>query len=306
MQKNYKSAKPSGDYKHFAIQKYPTSISNYFMGDDFTTEKFITKKTNIVSIGSCFAMEIGKFLRKNKYNYPIYEKNDNNFNANWGIVFNSASIRQIVEDSFGHFNPWERFWEREEGRMQDIFRRNTIYQKGQHEQKLKVHRDASRTALLSAEVLIATLGLVEVWRDKRDQAVYWRVPPMTCYNPKIHEFYVMTAQDVYSDLIRIKYILNEYNPNCKMIVTVSPVPFQATYRTDCDVVSANVYSKAISCVAANKFCSEYGDDGVFYFPSFEFIRYGFDNPYIADGRHIKREIVGKMMRFFEKTFVKGA
>lgn len=299
------SKHPSGDYKHFAVQKYPKSISEYYSGPGFKDSKFITKKTNIVSIGSCFAMEIGKFLKRNNYNYPIYENNDSSFNANWGIVFNSSSIRQIIEDAFDRFKPFERFWEREENRMQDIFRRNTTYQKGEHELKLEKHRKKSHLALSNAEVLIVTLGLVEVWRDKRDHSVFWRVPPITCYDPNKYEFYVMNVEDVYSDLKKIKNVLNDHNPNCNMVVTVSPVPFQTTFRKDCDVVSANVYSKAVSSVAANQFCCENRNNGVYYFPSFEYIRYGFDNPYIDDGRHIKKPIVNKMMKFFEKTFVIG-
>lgn len=297
-----KSKKPSRDYKHFAIQKYPTSVSDYFMGKDFKGEPVIDKKTNIVSMGSCFAMEIADYLKKSRYNYPIYEAGQ--FNANWGIIFNSASIRQMVADAFGLFHPIERAWERSEGQMQDIFRRNIVYPKGVYQKKLNSHIEASKKALSNAEVLIATLGLVEVWRDKRDHTVFWRVPPMECYDPDNYEFHVMDVDEVYMDLYRIAGIMRDHNPKCKIIFTVSPVPFQATYRSDCDVVSANVYSKAVSTTAANLFCSKYRNDGIYYFPSFEYVRYGFENPYIEDGRHIKREVVNKMMKFFEKTFVK--
>lgn len=297
-----KTTKPSGDYKHFAVQKYPQSVSKYFMGKDFKSTPFIDKSTNIVSMGSCFAMEIADYLKKSGYNYPIYEEDE--FNANWGIIFNSASIRQMVADAFGVFHPIERSWERSEGQIQDMFRRNTIYPKGLYKKRLQSHLKASKVALSKAEVLIVTLGLTEVWRDKRDHTVFWRVPPMECYDPDNHEFYVMTVEDVYMDLYRIVGIMRDHNPKCKIIFTVSPVPFQVTYRTDCDVVSANAYSKAVSSTAAIQFCSKYRNDGVYYFPSFEYVRYGFSNPYIEDGRHIKREVVNKMMKFFKKKFVK--
>ena len=300
-----KPKKPSGDYKKFAIQKYPADLSKFYFGGGGGKKPIITKKTKIVSIGSCFAENIGRYLRAHKYNYISTEKGSGWFSANWGIVFNSASIRQIFEYSFDLFHPKVSWWEREKGRMQDPYRRDIIYTKGVHDNKRNAHRKASRRALENADVIIITLGLVEVWRDKRDKATFWRVPPMHLYNPNIYEFYVMTNHDVWNDLSRIKQLIDYYNPKCKLIFTVSPVPFQATYREDIDVVTANVYSKAVSSTAAIEFCTTYAKNGVYYFPSFEFVRYGFDNPYIADGRHIKKPIVNMMMQFFEKIYVKG-
>lgn len=297
--------KPSGDYKKFAIQKYPSDLSKFYFGGGGGKKPLINKKTKIVSIGSCFAENIGRYLRAHKYNYISTEKGSGWFSANWGIVFNSASIRQIFEYSFDLFNPKVQWWERTTGRMQDPYRRDIIYPKGVHLQKKEAHVKASRRALGQADVIIATLGLVEVWRDKRDNSTFWRVPPMHLYDPKIYEFYVMDVPDVYDDLMKMKAIINVFNPKCKLILTVSPVPFQATYREDCDVVAANTYSKAVSTAAVNNFVTDMKGENVYYFPSFEFVRYGFNNPYIADGRHIKKPVINKMMQFFEKMFVKG-
>lgn len=299
-----KPKKPSGDYKKFAIQKYPANISDFYMNGGGRDKKFIDKQTKICSIGSCFAENIAKFLRANKYNYITTEKGGGYFSANWGIVFNSSSIRQIFEYSFGLFNPKVQWWEREKGRMQDPYRRDTIYAKGQHDKNRFSHYEKSRKAIENADTIIITLGLVEVWRDKRDFATFWRVPPMHLYDPKIYEFHVMTVEEVYDDLVKIKNIINNYNPECKLIITVSPVPFQATYREDCDVVTANIYSKSVSSVATNIFVKEYSNKNVFYFPSFEYVRYGFKNPYIHDGRHIKKPVINQMMKFFEKMFCK--
>jgi len=297
---NSKPKKPSGDYKKFAIQKYPADLSKFYFNQK--SLKLVNKNTKVVSIGSCFAENIARYLKAHKYNYLVTEKGSGYFSANWGIVFNSASIRQIFEYSFGMFNPKVKWWEREKGKMQDPYRRDIIYPKGVHEQKRQAHYKASRKAIENAEVIIITLGLVEVWRDKRDEATFWRVPPMHLYSPDIYEFFVMTTNDVTLDLMKIKAIIDKFNPKCKLIVTVSPVPFQATYREDCDVVTANVYSKAVSSVAANKFVKNFSGNNVYYFPSFEFVRYGFGNPYIADGRHIKKPVINTMMKFFEKIF----
>jgi hypothetical protein len=299
-----KPKKPSGDYKKFAIQKYPSNVSDFYMSGGGGSKKFIDKNTKIVSIGSCFAENIARFLRAHKYNYINTEKGSGYFSANWGIVFNSSSIRQIFEYSFGLFHPKVQWWEREKGRMQDPYRRDIIYPKGVHNQKRIAHYAASRQALEKADVIIITLGLTEVWRDKRDGATFWRVPPMHLYDPDIYTFHSMTVNEVFQDLLRIRFLLDRFNKKCHLIITVSPVPFQATYREDCDAVTANVFSKAVSSVAAIDFASELRDRNVSYFPSFEYVRYGFKNPYIADGRHIKRPVVNQMMKFFESMFCK--
>jgi hypothetical protein len=293
------------DYKKFAVQMYPSSVSNYYFGNDVKKVPLINKKTKIVSIGSCFAQYIAKYLSNNNYNYIVTEKNEYGFSADWGIVFNSASVRQIFEYSFGSFKPLTSWWKRKEGVMQDPYRRHVAYPKGQEDKKRKQHYAASKRAIKQADVIVITLGLVEVWRDKRDKATFWRVPPLGLYDPDIYEFYVMTVEDVYKDLMRIKMLIDRHNPTCHLIVTVSPVPFQATYREDCDVITANVYSKAVSCVAANKFAKKLDGYNVYYFPSFEFVRYGFGNPFNPDGRHIKKPVVNTMMKFFEKMYVKG-
>lgn len=290
---------PLSDYKKFIIQRYPSNIKDYFF-EEKQRSKFISKDTKVMSIGSCFAENIAKYLKKQQYNYLVTEENSGSFSANWGIVFNSSSIRQIFEYSFGLFTPIVRWWDRGKN-VQDPFRRNVLYNKGNEDIEIQKHIKASRKAIVNADVIIITLGLVEVWRDKRDHATYWRVPPMHLYDKDIHEFYVMTYEDVYNDLMKIKEILDSKNPTCNLIVTVSPVPFQATYREDVDVVTANVYSKAISSLAAIDFCTK---NNIIYFPSFEFVRYGFDNPYIDDGRHINKKVINTMMKFFEKLYCK--
>jgi len=51
------------DYKKFPVQYYPLNIKDYYFKK---SEKIplINKKTKIVSMGSCFALHIGRYLKK--------------------------------------------------------------------------------------------------------------------------------------------------------------------------------------------------------------------------------------------------
>jgi len=290
------------DYNKFPIQYYPLNIHDYYF-DESVKIPILDKKTKIVSMGSCFALHIASFLKKNKYNYLVGEKYYKYLtSADWDMVYNTTCMKQIFQYSFEEFNPIVRWWDRGKV-MDDPFRRQITYPKGTEDEQFKKHIEASRSVLSNAEVIVLTLGLTETWRDKRDFATYWRPPPINLMDKKIHQFYVMTVDDCLSDLESIYKLLTKYNPKCKIILSVSPVALRATFRSDVDPVTANVYSKSTLRTAAGMFSDQY--DNVFYFPSFEFVVFGFDNPYQKrDNMRIKKGVIETMMKFFERRYVK--
>jgi len=163
--------------------------------------------------------------------------------------------------------------------------------------RFKEHQKCSAEALTKADVITITLGMVELWRDRRDHSVYWRVPPFEYLNEDIHEFVVQGVDDVLNEMRRIRKMV----PNTKIIWTVSPVPFRATFRMDCDAISANFYSKATLRSATDLMCRE--DENSYYFPSFEAVILGHDERFEEDNRHIKPKIIKKMMKFFERMYI---
>jgi hypothetical protein len=84
------------------------------------------------------------------------------------------------------------------------------------------------------------------------------------------------------------------NPAAKMIVTVSPVPLEASF-TGPDVLSVNTLSKSILRVAADALAKTHDD--VDYFPSYEMIVLG-DNSYAPDWRHVSDRAVSKVVSRF--------
>lgn len=100
----------------------------------------------------------------------------------------------------------------------------------------------------------------------------------------------------------MRTIWKQFNPDLKLIITVSPVPFHATFRgSDNHVVSANCHSKSMLRVVAEEFSKRHPD--VWYFPSYESVMYCTKNPWGEDKRHVSEEAVQKVMTLFSRMFL---
>lgn len=278
----------------------------------------INKKTAITSLGSCFAMEIAAALQSEGYNYVVKESNhgpegDYSFkdghptiaasSAAWGILFNCPSFRQIVEKSFGLRNPAKILWSHQnEGTTKycDPFREEIEFPTPQaFERNYESHRNAARAAFLEAEVLIITLGLNEVWYFRPDGSAFSRSPWRTA--PSFVEHRTLTVEENVRELQRMLDVLREYNPDLKVVVTLSPVPLHATFQANrYHVIEANCHSKAVLRVAAQEFVEQNSD--VYYFPSYELVTSCSANPWAEDQRHINKPTVHRIMSLFKHMY----
>ena len=108
------------------------------------------------------------------------------------------------------------------------------------------------------------------------------------------------------NLERIHEIMAARNPDCKILITVSPVNLWATFRQDIDVISASCNSKATLRAAADEFTVRH--ENVFYFPAFEMAT--IYQPlsgltYFSEGRqnfHVNKQTVKFIMEHFFKFF----
>lgn len=294
------------DWQKFPTKIYPKKNIRDYLKESNPNYNIINKKTKISSMGSCFAGNIADYLIKNKYNYLIKEeetikRKNQKSSADWGAVYNIPCIRQIIQYSYEDFNPIERWWKdkKDPNIVIDPFRRDIGYRYDEKEKLFGIHRNKSRNALSESDVLILTIGMTEIWRHKDDKSTFWRVVPMHLYNDKNHEFYIMNTEDCINELSKIKGFIDKYNSKCKLILTVSPVSFFATFRKDVDAVSANLNSKSTIKSAVDWFVRN--NNNVFYFPSYEFVTLGNDNPY-KDGRHVKDSLINEVMNLFEMYF----
>lgn len=235
----------------------------------------IDRRTPIASMGSCFAREIRKVLLDRGYNYITEETHhlaSVHASAAWERTYNTFSMRQIFEYTFEHWQPDIRWWASPQSdKVQDPYRRIILYDSLQAaETDFNRHLQHSRQALQNASVLILTLGLTEIWQDTVDGSVIC-LPS----GPYVNEggdmsrygFRVSRYQENLDNLERIRAIMAKHNPNCKLLVTVSPVHLWATFRTDLDVISASCNSKSTLRAAVDEFAVRH--DNVYYFPAFE-------------------------------------
>jgi hypothetical protein len=122
--------------------------------------------------------------------------------------------------------------------------------------------------LRKADVVIITLGYVETWFDSAS-GFYLNIAPSRAevrrHSGRFHIERTDVAKNL-EHLAAIRHALGELSPGCRIVITVSPVPMNATFSGD-DVIVANTYSKATLRAAAQTFADTYSD--VEYFPSYE-------------------------------------
>ncbi len=260
-------------------QVWPGSYDNKFIPGEYPHKKnqglIIDKSTPVVSMGSCFAREIRKVLIREKYNYitkETYHPASVHASAAWERTYNTFSMRQIFEYTFESFTPETRWWiSPQTGQVQDPYRRIILYDSVHEAQEdFQAHIKCSREAIMDAKVLILTLGLTEIWEDKKDKSVIC-LPSGPYFNEGAgkdeYSFRVSRYSENLENLEKIYKIVKKYNKDCKLLITISPVHLWATFRDDMDVISANCNSKSTLRAVADEFVTNHDD--VLYFPSYE-------------------------------------
>jgi hypothetical protein len=273
--------------------------------------------TPIGSAGSCFAFEISKFFQEAGYNYVVTERNDDphsgvvidgyqpgdaiaKFSANYGILFNTPSFLQLAEKAFGE-RAFDKFLiQSENGYLLDPYRENVFFKDREaYTKDYAKHLNAVKDAFMQSKVFVITLGLNECW-ELHDGTVMSRNPRSNFFQLVKHK--TLTVEENVHNIQRFFDIIKKNNPDFKLIISVSPIPFLATGRADeHHVISANCHSKAVLRVAAEKLVSSNAD--MYYLPSYELITECFENPWNADHRHVKQEAVAKVVQMFKEIFV---
>jgi hypothetical protein len=265
-------------------------------------------------MGSCFAREIKAVLLREGYAY-VSEETDHpaskHASAAWERLYNTFSMRQIFEYTFEDWKPDVRWWiSPETGKVQDPYRRIILYDSlEQADEDFEKHRAHSRKALERAEVLILTLGLTEIWEDRVDGSVICLPSgpyPNEGGDMGRYSFRVSRYQENLDNMGRIHEIMAAHNPECKLVVTVSPVHLWATFRNDMDVISASCNSKSTLRAVADEFAVRH--ENVFYFPAYEMAtiyRPMIGQSIFTEGRenfHVNQETVDFIMSQFFRFY----
>ncbi len=273
--------------------------------DDFITDPrpgLITPDTRVSVIGSCFAVSFKKWLVLHGYNFCQFEDGPMAFmgSVRSGPIFNTGLLRQLVEWACDGFDPEERYWPREQW-LFDPYRKAICWpDEASAEAERAAHFDAVRRMLRDSEVLIVTLGLSEVWRNRRDGCAFYLMPPPEVFDERRHEHSLLSVDENVENLERFYTKVRAANPDLRLVLTLSPVPLLATYQ-DRNAVVADTVSKALLRAAIDEFCRAHPE--VVYFPSYEIATRTPDWPYTADNRHIRQKpIVERIMATFIKHY----
>jgi len=272
--------------------------------------RFITPQTPVGSAGSCFAAAISRQLQYWGYNYVLelgkkpddiedpsaYETDP----AHCGVIYSAPVMRQMVERAFGEWIP-DKLVLRSRPEIVDPFRAYTYARDWDtYHREFDEHNAALRRALEKCEVFIVTLGMTEAWYFAND-GLFTNATPRSKEAILLRHKNLSVADNVV-ELERLYAVYNRHRPGIKLIISVSPVPINATFNVEHNVVVANSLSKSTLRVAAEEFCRKHPDT-CFYFPSFEAVTYGTREPWDIDRRHVSADAVTRVMRQFQRMFL---
>lgn len=280
----------------------------------------IAPEDKVATAGSCFAQHIARTLKASGFNYFVPEQppaemdaetahayNYEVFSARFGNIYTVRQLLQLMERVDGTFKPRDVAWDAASGAVVDPYRPQ-IEPFGFADLDALItsreeHFTAVRLMLQHMDYFVFTLGLTEGWRSRFDGAVFPLAPGVAGGTTDFdeYEFINFNLDEIRADLHKVISRIKVINPDCRIILTVSPVPLIATYEPRHALV-ATTYSKSVLRVVADEMWRHY--DHVDYFPSYEIITGSFNRgAYFGDDlREVREEGVAHVMRTFMRHY----
>jgi hypothetical protein len=305
----------------YQFWKNEPAIANAKSFDPVTSASFVLSDADsIVTAGSCFAQHVARHLTRSGFRVLVTERahpiipdhiatgaNYGIFSARYGNIYTAKQLKQLLLRAYGQFDPIEQAWAARGNVFVDPMRPQI--QPGGFISAAEVVRDRSqhlaavREAVEGLTVFVFTLGLTEAWQDTRDGTVFPLAPGVAggTFDPQIFSFRNFTASQTAEDLHWSLDFIRKVNPAARFLITVSPVPLNAT-AVDRHVFVSTTYSKAALRVAAEDVCRSIPQCE--YFPSFEIITspYARGAYFAADCRSVTEAGVDHVMRVFLKHY----
>jgi hypothetical protein len=205
-------------------------------------------------------------------------------------MVNTAAIAQQFQWAYGEVEFDETLW---------------FDTKGNPVEYVENIRRETREIFDMSDVFIITLGLSEVWYNKQTSAVFWRTIPQDRFDPQVHGFKILDIAENKQNILTAYKLIRKHRPEANVIFTLSPVPLAATFRP-ISCITANSVSKAILRVTVDEFMRENEQDKkLFYFPSYELIKDFFEDPFLEDLRHVRPDVISKVMEAFRRHYLVG-
>jgi hypothetical protein len=214
----------------------------------------------VMLIGSCFTEHIGNYLIDNKFKV---QQNPN------GILFDTLSVcrvlnsyidqKTITEENLFYYNELWQSWQYHS--LYAGMKKNEVLQKMNHS-LLKASE-----SIKEANWLIITLGSSFAYKLKKEFAKEFAIDQFAanCHKAPSQWFekYLIPIEEQIAHLDQTIYRLRKFNPQLKIIFTISPV------RHIRDGIVENNRSKARLLETVHHLVQKFND--IFYFPAYEIV-----------------------------------
>jgi hypothetical protein len=270
----------------------PDAVERFVLAGWAPREPVIRRDSAVLAFGSCFAAHISDYLHEHGYHVLGRHLNRDAHIIRFGEgMVNTFAIRQQLEWALtGRAIPGNLWF----SEHKDVCPVDPVIQ------------EQTRQIILSADAFIFTLGVSEIWYDKRNGEALWRAVPASLFDEAIHGFRVSTSAENYDNLVQIRRLIRAVKPDAPIILTLSPVPLVATFRP-ISCITASCVSKAILRVSIDELMRAFPDDTrLLYFPSYEIVKEFCFDPYADDNRHPKPEVVSFVMNTFDRHYCQGS
>ena len=241
---------------------------------------FLTYDHSILSIGSCFADEIGHKLKRSGFDIDVNP---------FGVIFNPVSLLQLIQDALDE-NPREQFIVERAGKWYHYGYHSEVFGESSQDLLEKVQKinHSTKLRIASADHLFLTFGTTWVYRLLQNELIV-----ANCHK--------MPAELFHKERIGLKRLdefsmglftrLFELNPKLKVTLTVSPV------RHSKDGLHENNLSKSV----LHLYCDflQRNFENINYFPAYELV---VDE--LRDYRFYKEDLVHPNEQALEYVFNK--
>ncbi len=246
----------------------------------------VNHRSQILSVGSCFAENIGKKLEYFRFKSDVNP---------CGIVYNPLSVSHTLqlllegrlfrtEDLIRHEGKWVSLYHHGSFSAEDS---------GLCLKNINTRLGLSAALLPKTDVLLLTFGTSWVYRYRENGII-----AANCHKLPAAKFerFRLTVEEIVQEYQELIPRLQAHCPGVKIIFTVSPV------RHWKDGAHGNQLSKAVLLLAVEELVREFGS--VYYFPSYELVLdelrdYRF---YAADMLHPSPQAVDYIWEKFGEAF----
>jgi len=250
----------------------------------------ISYQSKLMFLGSCFTENIGNRMDELKFDTLVNP---------FGIMFNPISVKRTLQYIAGETQFTQA----------DLVFHNELWHSMHHHGSFSGTRaedtlsrinhsiEYAADFLKKADVLFLTFGTAWVYEYKHTHEIV-----ANCHKIPDTEFVrrMLDPDEILVEYFQLMKILNNVNPNLKIVFTISPVRHLA------DGLTGNFFSKSTLAVAVQQLLKMYEDENMYYFPAYEIQHddlrdYRF---YDSDMVHPSKDATDYIFEYFKTAFIR--